>query len=137
MEINKISNSPNFQAKIIINDERIHKFIKSSFISGARDTFDTLEEFNKIHPESIVSIGIKNVGHKDYLIAKNGITGATEKKFIHDTEILKLEDHCAFIDLIKRIMKENSFWTQITKSEDFNTTHIAPRIEHDVFKLDK
>ncbi len=110
MELNKISYNPNFQAKIILGDDRIQKFVKSSFMSGSKDTFATLDKFTAIYPDTIISIGIKNINGNDYLIAKNGVSGVMEKKFLHDTNSVKLEDQTAFIDLIKNVMKKKSFW---------------------------
>lgn len=40
MEVNKVSYAPDFQAKIIIGDERIQKFIKSSFMTNSKTTFE-------------------------------------------------------------------------------------------------
>lgn len=138
MEINRVNNAPNFQAKLIIGDQKIQKYIKSSFMANSKDTFATLDRFSEIYPDSIVSINIKNLNNRDYLVAKNGITGATEAKLLHDTEILKLEDRTSFIDLVKKAMKKKSFWTKSQEgSTYFDATSINPNIEHDVFKLEK
>lgn len=138
MEINRVNNAPNFQAKLIIGDQKIQKYIKSSFMANSKDTFSTLDRFSEIYPDSIVSINIKNLNNRDYLVAKNGITGATEAKLLHDTEILKLEDRTSFIDLVKKAMKKKSFWTKSQEgSTYFDATSINPNIEHDVFKLEK
>ena len=110
MEISKISNSPNFQAKYVIGDERIQKFIKSSFLSNSKDTFETLDKFSVIHPDSVVLINIKRINGHDHLVAKNGINGEMVSKYLHDTRSVKLEDHNVFIDLIKKIMTNKSFW---------------------------
>ena len=53
MEVNKVSYAPDFQAKIIIGDERIQKFIKSSFMANSKATFETLDRFSEIYPVSI------------------------------------------------------------------------------------
>lgn len=138
MQIQHQSNTPNFQAKLIIGDKRIQKFIKSSFISKSREAFDVLDKLSSVYPDSIVSVGIKNVNSKDYLVAKNGITGAIEKKFLHDSNIIKLEDHSVFIDLVKKIMKNKAFWTEgSSENSFFDATSIPAKIEHDVFKLEK
>lgn len=138
MEINRVNNTPNFQAKIIIGDSRIEKYIKSSFMANSRETFNVLDKFSEIHPDSIVSINIKNLKNRDYLVAKNGITGATEAKLLHDTESLKLEDRTSFIDLIKKIMNKKNFWTKTQEETSyFDATAIEPKVEHDVFKLEK
>lgn len=138
MQIRNMQNAPNFQAKLIIGDEKIQKFIKSSFMTKSKETFDTLDKFSSIYPDSIVSIGIKNMKGRDYLVAKNGITGVTEKKFLHDAEIVKLEDHSIFIDLIRKVIKNKAFWSEKSEQiKSFDTTSVPPKIDHDVFKLDK
>lgn len=110
MEINKVSHSPNFQAKLVINDERVQKYIKSSFMANSRDTINTLDKFSVINPDSVVLVSVKNLKNRDYLVAKNGVTGATEAKLLEDSEVLKLNDRTSFIDLIKKIMNKKSFW---------------------------
>jgi hypothetical protein len=136
MQINKIDNSPHFQAKIIYGDKRIEKYMKASFMN--KDTFSTLDKFSEIHPDSIVSINIKQFNNKDYLVAKNGITGATEKKFLGDSEIKNLENQNSFIDLIKKIMNKKSFWDKTQNNTDsFDATAIETKFDHKVFNLDK
>jgi len=138
MEISKINNSPNFRAKIIIGDHRIEKFIKSSFMANSRNTFDTLDKFSEINPDAIVSINIKNLKNRDYLVAKNGVTGATEVKLLEKSDVLTLKDRTAFIDLIKKVMNKKAFWDKpLPKTTYFDATAIEPKIEHDVFKLEK
>jgi len=138
MQIQSQPYTPNFQAKLIIGDEKIQKFIKSSFLTKSKETFDTLDKFSAIYPDSIVSLGIKNINNRDYLVAKNGLTGATEKKFLHDTNIVKLEDNSAFIDLVKKIMKSRAFWTEKhAEIKYIDMKYVDPKIDHDVFKLDK
>lgn len=138
MEINRVNNAPNFQAKLIIGDQKIQKYIKSSFMANSKDTFATLDRFSEIYPDSIVSINIKNLNNRDYLVAKNGVTGRNEAKLLHDTESLKLEDRTSFIDLIKKIMNKKNFWTKTQEETSyFDATSIEPKVEHDVFKLEK
>ena len=66
MEINKVSYSPNFQAKLIIADERVQKYVKSAFMANSKDTFNTLDKFSEIYPDSVVSINIKK--HPNHVI---------------------------------------------------------------------
>lgn len=137
MEISKINNSPNFRAKIIIGDKRIEKFIKSSFMANSRNTFDTLDKFSEINPDAIVSINIKNLKNRDYLVAKNGVTGATEVKLLEKSDVLTLKDRTAFIDLIKKVMNKQKFWNKsVEDSTHFDATALDTRIEHDVFNLE-
>lgn len=136
MEVNKLSYAPDFQAKIIIGDERIQKFIKSSFMANSKATFETLDRFSEIYPDSIVSIGIKNLKNRDYLVAKNGVTGAQETKLIKSGETLNFEDRTTFIDLIKKIMNKKSFWTGSSKDNNFDATAIESKIPHDVFEIE-
>ena len=112
MQINKVNNSPNFQAKIIIGDEKIQKYIKSSFMANSRKTFDLLDKFSAENPDTVISLNIKNLKNRDYLVAKNGVTGVTEAKLLHDKDVLKLEDRTIFIDLVEKIMNKKSFWTK-------------------------
>ena len=138
MQVNSVNYSPNFQAKIIIGDGRIQKYIKSSFMANSRNTFDVLDKFSEIHPDSIVSVNIKNLKNRDYLVAKNGVTGATEAKLLHSSDVLKLEDRTSFIDLIKKIMNKKSFWDKPQQETAyFDATSVNPRVEHDVFNLEK
>ena len=39
--------------------------IKSSFMANSKATFETLDRFSEIYPDSIVSIGIKNLKNRD------------------------------------------------------------------------
>ncbi len=138
MEISRVNNNPNFGAKIIIGNEKIEKFVKSSFMANSRSTFDTLDKFSEIHPDSIVSINIKNLKNRDYLVAKNGITGASEAKLLHNSEIITPEDRTCFIDLIKKVMNKKSFWEKGTEeTRYFDATAIEPKVEHDVFRLNE
>lgn len=102
--------TPNFQAKLILGDERLHKFVKSSFMSKSKETFNTLDKFFEIYPDSVVSVGIKNINDKDYLVVKNGVTGATEKKLLHNIETVDKKDQSVFIDLIQKVSAQKSFW---------------------------
>ena len=50
MQVQKVNNSPEFGAKIIIGDDGVQKFIKSSFISSDSlywDKFSLNEFFDK------------------------------------------------------------------------------------------
>lgn len=110
MQIQSTPASPNFQAKLILGDERIHNFVKSSFLADSKRTFDTLDKFSVIYPDAVVTAGIKNIKNKDYLVVKNGVTGATEKKLLHRTETVDKKDGSIFIDLIQKVMNKKSFW---------------------------
>lgn len=136
MEVNKISYSPNFKAKMLIIDDRVEKFIKSSYMADSKSTFDVLDKFSSIYPDSVVSVCIKNIKDKDYLFVKNGITGKSEKSLVGDAEVLKLETRTSFIDLIKKVMAKKSFWNKMSANKDFDASAIPQNIEHDVFKLD-
>ena len=138
MQINKIDNTPSFQAKLIVGDERIQKYIKSSFMANSRKTFDILDKFSAQNPDAIVSLNIKNLKNRDYLVAKNGITGKSEAKLLHDKDILKLEDRTSFIDLVEKVMNKKSFWiSEPQETSYFDATALPVKIEHDVFKLEK
>lgn len=110
MEVCKVSNSPNFQAKMVITDKRMQRFIKSSFISNSKETFASLDKFTKIYPDTIVTVGIKNQEGKNYMVAKNCTKNTFEKKLMHDSETVKLEDQTLFLDLIKDTIKSKTFW---------------------------
>lgn len=110
MQVNKVSDSTNFKAKLIIGDERIQNFIKSSFLSDSSSTFDTLDKLSSIYPDSVLMMNIKNINNKDYLVVKNGLTGVMEKKFIHNAENVQSKDNLAFLNLIKNTMAKKSFW---------------------------
>ena len=112
MRIREGSNSPNFQAKRVITDKRIQRFIKSSFTSKSKDTFDSLDKFTKIYPDTIVTVSIKNKEGKNYLVTKNCTTDSFEKKLMHDSETVKLEDQTLFLDLIKKTMDNKTFWAK-------------------------
>ena len=136
MEINRCNYNPNFGAKIIIGNQDIEKYVKSSFMANSRSTFDTLDKFSAIYPDSVVSINIKNLKNRDYLVARNGVTGAIEAKLIHKSEFVNPKDRTVFIDLIKKVMNKKSFWDKTTEETAFfDATAIEPRVEHDVFKL--
>lgn len=110
MKISKTSNSPNFQAKMIIIDKRIQRFIKSSFTSNSKETFSSLDKFTKIYPDTVVTVAIKNEEGKNYMVAKNCTHNTFEKKLMHDTETVKLEDQTLFLDLIKKAIGNKAFW---------------------------
>lgn len=110
MEVNRISYSPNFQAKMVVIDKRIQRFIKSSFMANSKETFNSLDNFIKIYPDAVVTVAIKNEEGKNYMVAKNCTNNTFEKKLIHDIETVKLEDKTLFLDLIKRIMNNKTFW---------------------------
>ena len=61
MEVNKISNSPNFQSKIIVGDNRIQKFIKSSYMANSRKMNDLLDSFNDSHKNQLVTLNIRKM----------------------------------------------------------------------------
>lgn len=106
MEINKISYNPNFGAKMVLSDERVQKFIKSSFIADSKSTFETFDKYSSIYPDSVVSVGIKNIKGKDYLVVENNSTGMSEKTLIKDSNDSKIQ----FIDLIKKVIDKKHFW---------------------------
>ena len=121
---------------MLIIDNRVEKFIKSSYMADSKSTFDVLDQFSSIYPDSVVSVCIKNIKDKDYLFVKNGITGKSEKSLVGDAEVLKLETRTSFIDLIKKVMAKKSFWNKMSANKDFDASAIPQNIEHDVFKLD-
>ena len=43
----------NFQAKLINNDERIQKFVKSAYRTAGYDTFEILDKYAVLHPDDI------------------------------------------------------------------------------------
>lgn len=110
MQVNNVSYNPNFQAKLIISDERVQKYVKSAFMANSKNTINTLDKFSEIYPDSIVTVNIKKIKNRDCLFAKNGVTGATKAKLLASSEVLKLQDRTSFIDLIKGIMNKKSFW---------------------------
>ena len=110
MEVNRISQSPNFKAKMVVCDSRIQKFIKASFLAEAKDTYNTLDKFTRENQDAIVSVNFKLIGEKMYMTAKNGSNNQIETKLVHDTESVKLEDNTVFIDLIKKTMENKTFW---------------------------
>ncbi len=110
MQIQNTPSVTSFQAKIILGDERIHKFVKSSFLTDSKTTFDVLDKFPAIYPDSVVTVGIKNIKSKNYLVAKNGLTGSSEKKILHAIDTVSPKDQSVFLDLIQKIMKKKSFW---------------------------
>ena len=110
MEINRISQSPDFQAKIVVCDKRIQKFIKTSFLTESKETYNVLDKYTRENPDAIVSMGFKQIKDKVYMAAKNISNNRTETKLVHDTENVKPEDQTAFIDLIKKTMENKSFW---------------------------
>ena len=133
MQVNKVQNTPSFQAKLICGDNRIEKFIKSSFMANSKDTFSILE----IYPDAIVSVNVRNIKNKDYLVAKNGVTGATEKKLLGNAEKIDTKNRTAFIDLVKKIMNKKTFWTKHEEGTTyFDATSIKPRVQHKAFDIE-
>ena len=110
MQIQNNPASPNFQAKLILVDNNVERFVKSSLSVNSKETFDTLDNFFVIYPDSVVTAGIKNVKNRDYLFVKNGATEKVEMKFIRNSKTVNEKDNSAFLDLIKRIMNKKSFW---------------------------
>ena len=119
MEINKVSYAPNFQAKIIMGDEKIQNVVKSCFVSNSKATFETLDKFSEIYPDSIVLMGIKNLKNRDYLVAKNIVTGKQESKLLTKDATTKPYNKTTFIDLLRKVMNKKSFWIKSNKYNEF------------------
>ena len=136
MQVNKVQNNPNFQAKLIYGDRRIEKFIKSSFMADSKATFSTLDKYSEIYPDAIVSINVKSIKNKDYMVAKNGITGAIEKFLLGNAEKIDTKNRTAFIDLVKNIMNKKTFWTKCEEGTTyFDATSIEPKVQHKAFDI--
>lgn len=110
MEINNQVYNPNFSAKMIHADKRIEKYIKSSFLNDSKRTFATLDKFSEIYPDSVVIFSIKNLSNRDYLVAKNGVTGKTEVKLLHNSNTVNPEDKTSFVDLISKLINSKKFF---------------------------
>jgi hypothetical protein len=139
MEVNKISNSPNFQAKIIVGDSRIQKFIKSSYMANSRKMNDLLDSFNDSNKNQLVTLNIRKMfkDGADYMIARNGITGKDSGVILDNAEIITPNNRNAFYTLIKRIFDDKSFWEKPILDAKFDAASKEVKIEHDVFNLDK
>lgn len=100
----------NFQAKLINNDERIQKFVKSAYRTAGYDTFEILDKYAVLHPDDITISYFSQIKDKNYISIKNGINGKIKRKEIKDPDYVHDEDKMAFIDLLKQVMNDNSFW---------------------------
>ena len=99
----------NFQAKLINNDERIQKFVKSAYITAGCDTFETLDKYAVLHPDDITISYFSKIKNKNYITIKNVINGKIKRKEIKAPDYVHDEDKMAFIDLLKQVMNDNSF----------------------------
>jgi len=134
MQVQKVNNSPEFGAKIIIGDDGVQKFIKSSFMAKGREMHNLLDTFNNIHRDTVVTIGTRTTETGDYLFARNGVTGQTDKCLLGSAEKIDLENRNAFFNFVSKLIKNKNFWSKIT-DESADMTAIKPVIEHDVFNL--
>lgn len=111
MRVDSVNNtSINFQAKLINRDERIQKFVKSAYRTAGYDTFEILDKYAALHPDDITISYFSQVNDKIYITIKNGISGKMKRKEIKDADYVHDEDKMAFIDLLKQVMNDNSFW---------------------------
>ena len=71
MRVNSINNQPNFQAKLIILDTRVDKFIREAYYRNGAKTHELMAKLESIHPDT--SLGIRLSGFEDdaKLIIKN------------------------------------------------------------------
>ena len=139
MQVNSVNNSPNFQAKIIIGDDRINKFIKSSYMAHPRKTNDLLDSFNNNRKNQLITLNIRKLfeGGSDYMIARNGITGKDSGVILGDAEIITPDNRDSFYTLIKRIFSDKNFWEKTVSNSEVDTSAKKVKILHDVFNLEK
>lgn len=141
MEVNRISNSPNFKAKIIVGDERINKFIKSSFMTNRKGTLKLLDNFDEFHPDQLVTLSISRIGksdiQKEYLLAHNGITGKDSAVLLDNADRITPQNRNAFSVLVKRMLDNYCFWEKPFLNSKIGTTPKDVKIEHDVFKVEQ
>ena len=134
MQVQNVSNSPKFGAKIIIGDEGVQKFIKSSFMAKGREMHDLLDTFNRSNRNTVVTIGTRRTEEGDYLFARNGVTGQTDKFLLGSADKINLKNRNSFYELVTNLLKNKDFWNKMT-DEYADMTSIKPVVEHDVFNL--
>ena len=137
MQVQNVNNTHSFGAKIIIGDERVNPYIKSAFISKIREMIDLLDTFNESNSSQIVTVNVKHIKGKDFMAAKNGVTGQFLSVDLGShAEILTLTNRNSFYDLVKKMLGNNSFWNKLNEGTA-DMTALESNIEHDVFKLNK
>lgn len=110
MQINSVNNSPNFQARLITTDNRLHNYVKMAYQTNGKKTFDILDEFLSVHPDDVAIAKITSYNNKTYFSIKNGATGYTKEKEIKTSDKITPEDSISYIDFLKEIMDNKKFW---------------------------
>lgn len=135
MQIQNNGYKTNFGAKIIVGDEKVHKFIKSSFIAKKREMHDLLDMYNNANTDAIVTLNVKNIAGRDVMSAHNGVTGQSDFIHLGNAEVINTENRNAFFDIIMKTLKNKDFWKKNTNISS-DMTNLETNIEHDVFKLE-
>ncbi len=117
MQINKTSNfTPNFQAKIIITDDRVQKFARKSFMHAGKETRIATEKIDNYGDSANLLLSIQRIGDKQYLCAKNSQNSKYQYQEIMNSDFVAKDDFNAYTKLLKKITNTKlkqikAFWT--------------------------
>ena len=98
MRINNINNQTSFQARLIINDARVDKFINESYYRFGEQTSALMERLASVHPDT--SLGIRLGGFEDdaKLIVSNLKNQKTETYNLDALSAVTKKDEKAFYE---------------------------------------
>jgi hypothetical protein len=113
MRVNSINNQPNFQAKLIILDTRVDKFINEAYYRNGAKTRELMAKLGSIHPDT--SLGIRLSGFEDdaRLIIKNLSNQETEVYNLDAMNVVTKNDEKAFTNLIERLLDDGREKTKV------------------------
>ena len=115
MRVNNINNQPNFQARLIVNDARVDKFIDASKYRYKGQTAELMKKLALVHPDTSISLRLSGFEDDAKLIASNLKNQKSEIYNLDALSAVTKNDEKAFINLISRLLDEGSakakeFW---------------------------
>jgi hypothetical protein len=104
MEIRRTNSyKPQFQAQILINDERLTKFIRKSDLVARVQTEAAENIVKGLDNTTMVILSITEKDGKHYMTARNPKTRAKEFMEIANPNIVEQQDRFAYVEFINRL----------------------------------
>jgi hypothetical protein len=115
MLADKINNNTNFQAKLLVNDARVEKFIRHSYLHNSPKAYEAMDKLNKVHPNTLLSARIAGFEDEPKLVIRNMKNQKAEYIDLNSANIVTKKDNNAFYNLLKRLLDESKksiqeFW---------------------------
>jgi len=116
MIVNNISgNNTNFQAKLLVNDARVEKFIRHSYLHNNPKAYEAMDELNRVHKGTLLSARIAGFEDEPKLVIRNMRNQKAEYIDLDSANIVTPKDKNAFYNLLKRLLDESKksiqeFW---------------------------